>query len=131
VPDEFRSDETLLTSHETSSFSLLVTSAKLMIFNVMKLSIKLLLKLGGASTKSRRPTSQAEELDAPRSKFYDGKFPEGGVLESQFRTGARPSWNETSPVREVDVLERNSPRRIGRRSSKDLLQLLPRCYRRD
>jgi len=41
MPDEFYGDETLLTSHEILSFSLLAMSAKLMIFNVMKLSIKL------------------------------------------------------------------------------------------
>jgi len=45
VPDEFHGDEILLTSHETPSFSLLATSAKLMIFNVMKLSMKLPLRL--------------------------------------------------------------------------------------
>ena len=33
MPDEFHGDETLLTSHETSSFSLLVMLVKLMIFN--------------------------------------------------------------------------------------------------
>jgi len=40
VPDKFHGDETLLTSHETPSFYLLVMSAKLMIFNVMKPSMK-------------------------------------------------------------------------------------------
>jgi len=37
--------KTLLTSHETSSFSPLAMSAKLMIFNAMKLFIKPLLRL--------------------------------------------------------------------------------------
>ena len=41
----FYSDETLLKSHKTSALSLLAVSAKLTIFNVMKLSIKFLLKL--------------------------------------------------------------------------------------
>jgi len=45
VPDEFYGDETLLTSHETPSFSLLATSAKLMIFNIMKLFMKPPLRL--------------------------------------------------------------------------------------
>ena len=45
MPYEFYGDETLLTSHEASYFSLLTTSAKLMIFNVMKLSMKLSLRL--------------------------------------------------------------------------------------
>jgi len=45
VPDGFHGDETLLTSHETPSFSLLAMSAKVVVFNVMKLSIKLSLKL--------------------------------------------------------------------------------------
>jgi hypothetical protein len=45
MPDEFHSDETLLTSHETTTFSLLATSAKLMIVNVMKLSMKPPLRL--------------------------------------------------------------------------------------
>jgi len=40
MPDEFYGDETLFTSHETLSFSLLAMSAKLMIFNAMKLSMK-------------------------------------------------------------------------------------------
>ena len=45
MTDVFYSDEVLLKSHKTSSFSLLAVSAKLTIFNVMKLSIKFLLKL--------------------------------------------------------------------------------------
>ena len=45
MTDEFNGDETLLTFHETPSLSLLAISAKLMIFNVMKLSMKLPLKL--------------------------------------------------------------------------------------
>jgi hypothetical protein len=40
VPDEFHGDETLLTSYEISSFSLLDMSARLMIFIIMKHSIK-------------------------------------------------------------------------------------------
>ena len=44
VPDEFHGDETLLTSHETPFFSLLAMSAKLMIFNTMKLSLRLALQ---------------------------------------------------------------------------------------
>ena len=43
--DEFRGDETLLTSHETPSFDFLSLPAKLMVFNVMKPSMKLPLKL--------------------------------------------------------------------------------------
>ena len=39
------SDEIILTSYEISSFSLFVTSAKLMLFNVMKSSIKFPLRL--------------------------------------------------------------------------------------
>ena len=45
MTDEFHGDETLLTSHETPSFSLLAMLAKLMIFNVMKLSMKPPLRL--------------------------------------------------------------------------------------
>ena len=45
MPDEFHGDKTLLTFYETSSFSLLATSAKLMIFSVIKLSMKLSLRL--------------------------------------------------------------------------------------
>ena len=45
VPDEFHGDETLLTSHETSYFSFLAMSAKLMVFNIMKPSLKLPLRL--------------------------------------------------------------------------------------
>jgi len=45
VPDEFHGDEIFLTSHKTSSFFFLATSAKLIIFNVMKLYIKLPLRL--------------------------------------------------------------------------------------
>jgi hypothetical protein len=45
VPDGFHGDEALLTSHETSSFSFLAMSAKLMVFNIMKLSLKLPLRL--------------------------------------------------------------------------------------
>ena len=45
MSDEFHGDETLLTSHETPPFSLLTMSAKLMVFNVMKLSMKLPLRL--------------------------------------------------------------------------------------
>ena len=41
MPDEFYGDETLLTSHKISSFYILALSAKLMIFNIMKPSIKL------------------------------------------------------------------------------------------
>ena len=40
MSDEFHGDETLLTSHETPFFSLLATSVKLIIFNIIKLSIK-------------------------------------------------------------------------------------------
>ena len=40
MPDEFHSDETLLILHETPYFSLLVMSAKMMIFNSIKLSMK-------------------------------------------------------------------------------------------
>ena len=43
--DEFHNDETLLTSHETLVFSLLAMSAKVIVFNVMKPSIKLTLRL--------------------------------------------------------------------------------------
>ena len=45
MTDEFHGDEIILISHKTSSFSLLATSAKLMIFNIMKLSMKLPLRL--------------------------------------------------------------------------------------
>jgi len=40
MPDGFHGDETLLTFHETSSFSLLAMSAKLIVFNTIKLSMK-------------------------------------------------------------------------------------------
>ena len=45
MPDEFYGDETLLISHETPAFSFLAMSEKLMRFNAMKLSMKLLLRL--------------------------------------------------------------------------------------
>ena len=43
--DEFYDDKTLLASHETLVFSLLTISAKVMVFNVMKSSMKLPLRL--------------------------------------------------------------------------------------
>ena len=39
MPDEFYGDKILLTFYETLAFSLLTMSAKIMIFNVIKLSI--------------------------------------------------------------------------------------------
>jgi len=45
MPDVFHGDETLLISHKTPLFSLLAMSTKLMIFNVIKLSIKFQLRL--------------------------------------------------------------------------------------
>jgi hypothetical protein len=45
VPDGFHSDETLLISYETPSFSLLAMSAKIKIFNIRKPFIKVPLKL--------------------------------------------------------------------------------------
>ena len=45
MPDEFHSDETLLTFYGTQSFSLHAMPAKLMIFNAMKSSMKLPLRL--------------------------------------------------------------------------------------
>jgi len=51
MPDEFHGDETLLISHETLAFSLLVMPAKIMIFNIIKLSMKLPLRLALWSKK--------------------------------------------------------------------------------
>ena len=45
VSDEFYGVETLLTSHENSSFSLLIMSVKSIIFNVMKPFMKPPLRL--------------------------------------------------------------------------------------
>jgi len=45
MPYGFHGDETLLTSYETSYFSLLAMLAKVMVFNIMKPSIKLPFKL--------------------------------------------------------------------------------------
>ena len=45
MPDVFYGDETLLTSHETPSFSLLAMSAKVNVFNVIKPCMKLPLRL--------------------------------------------------------------------------------------
>ena len=45
MPDEFYGDKTLVTSHETPFFSLLAMSAKMKVFNVMKPSMKLPLRL--------------------------------------------------------------------------------------
>ena len=45
LPNEFHGDETLLTSHKTPLFSLLVMSAKVVVFNAVKPSIKLPLRL--------------------------------------------------------------------------------------
>ena len=64
VPDEFHGDETLLTSHETLAVSLLVMSAKMMVFNVMKSFMKLLLRLvlpylHQGSCRRRRPRPPA------------------------------------------------------------------------
>ena len=49
MPDEFRSDETLLISYKTSSFYLFVVLVKLMIFNAMKSKLDWLksCRLGG------------------------------------------------------------------------------------
>ena len=46
MPDEFYGDETLITSHKITSFSILATSAKLAIFNIMKFYIKPPFKTG-------------------------------------------------------------------------------------
>ena len=40
MPDEFHGDKTLLTSYKISSFYLLTMSTKVIIFNIMKLSMK-------------------------------------------------------------------------------------------
>ena len=40
MPDEFYGDETLLISHETLSLSLLAILIKIIIFNIIKLSVK-------------------------------------------------------------------------------------------
>ena len=53
MSDVFHGDETLLTSHETPSFSLFAMSAKVMIFNVMKPFMKLPLRLKMATGKIR------------------------------------------------------------------------------
>ena len=45
MPDEFYGDETLITSHETPFFSVLAMSAKLMVFNDIKPSMKPPLRL--------------------------------------------------------------------------------------
>ena len=45
MSNKFYGDETLLTSHKILSFSSLAMSAKLIVFNVIKPSIKLPLKL--------------------------------------------------------------------------------------
>ena len=45
MPDEFHGDKTILTFHKTSPFSLLAMSAKVMIFNTIKFSMKLSLRL--------------------------------------------------------------------------------------
>ena len=52
MPDEFHSDKTLLTFHETPAFSLLAMSAKVMIFNVVKFSMKLSFRLALAQLYS-------------------------------------------------------------------------------
>ena len=46
MPDVFYGDEILITSHETTFFSIFVISAKLMIFNIMKFSRRLALYTG-------------------------------------------------------------------------------------
>ena len=45
MPDEFYGDETLITFHKILIFSLLTMSAKVIVFNVMKPSMKLPLRL--------------------------------------------------------------------------------------
>jgi len=56
VTDEFHGDETLLTSHETPYFSLLAMSAKMVVFNVIKLSIKLSLRLACVGIRAHART---------------------------------------------------------------------------
>ena len=45
MSDEFYDDEILLTSYEILFFSFLIMSAKFIIFNIMKLFMKFLLRL--------------------------------------------------------------------------------------
>ena len=54
MTDGFHGDETLLTSHETLAFSLLVMSAKVMVFNIMKPSMKLALILALLTSLAQR-----------------------------------------------------------------------------
>jgi len=63
VADEFHNDEILLTSHETTFFSILAKSAKLIIFNVIKSSIKLSLRVTLELTSGVPPLLLASELD--------------------------------------------------------------------
>ena len=58
MPDEFYGDETFLTSHETSSFSLLTMSAKVTVLNVMKLPSSLYSVLPLNMHSSRNPEHQ-------------------------------------------------------------------------
>ena len=53
MPDEFHGDEILLTSHETLAFSLIM-SAKVMVFNIMKPSMKLALRLALLTSLAQR-----------------------------------------------------------------------------
>ena len=63
MPDGFHGDETLLTSHETPFFSFLAKSAKLIIFNVIKSSVKLSLRMTLELTSGVPPLLLASELD--------------------------------------------------------------------
>jgi len=53
----FYGDETLLTSHETPAFSLLVMSTKFMIFNTMDFLMKFLLRLALYIQTTKRASS--------------------------------------------------------------------------
>ena len=53
MSDEFHGDKILLTSHETPLLFFLVISTKLIIFNIIKFSVKLLLRLVSIATPDR------------------------------------------------------------------------------
>ena len=83
--DEFYGDETLLTSHETLSFSLLIMSAKLIIFNAMKPCMKLALRmasycftickaLGSSRPRTLQPTATRPILLEPHTRRQLGLF---------------------------------------------------------
>ena len=74
MPDVFYSDKTFLMSYETSFFSHLTMSSKLMIFNTIKSSMKFSLRLALSSTVREGPTVQAYQDAQELASFVQGSM---------------------------------------------------------